>query len=44
MGTGIEILGVAAEGLLMLWLLAMGVNVQKWRKQARMQDKAAARG
>ncbi|MGD0156669.1 MAG: DUF4386 domain-containing protein [Terracidiphilus sp.] len=34
-GTVIEILGVAAEGLLMLWLLAMGVNVQKWQKQAR---------
>jgi hypothetical protein len=44
MGTGIEVLGVAAEGSLMLWLLAMGVNVQKWQKQARMQDKAAARG
>jgi hypothetical protein len=32
---GIEALGVAAEGLLMLWLLAMGVNVQKWQKQRR---------
>jgi hypothetical protein len=31
----IEALGVAAEGLLMLWLLAMGVNVQKWQKQRR---------
>jgi hypothetical protein len=40
MGTGIEILGVAAEGLLMLWLLAMGVNVQKWQKQARAAAKA----
>ena len=39
MGTGIEILGVAAEGLLMLWLLAMGVNVQKWQKQARAAAK-----
>ncbi len=35
MAIGIEALGVAAEGLLMLWLLAMGVNVQKWQKQAR---------
>src|SRR3984885_375606 len=40
-GTAIEVLGVAAEGLLMLWLLAMGVNVQKWQKQARAQEKAA---
>jgi hypothetical protein len=44
MGTGIEVLGVAAEGSLMLWLLAMGVNVQKWQKQARAQEKAAVRG
>jgi hypothetical protein len=35
LGIGIEILGVAAEGLLMLWLLIKGVNVQKWQKQAR---------
>src|ERR1700722_150066 len=40
-GTGIEVLGVAAEGLLMLWLLAMGVNVQKWQKQARAAVKSA---
>jgi hypothetical protein len=32
--TVIEGLGVGAEGLFMLWLLAMGVNVPKWRKQA----------
>ncbi|HEY5212881.1 MAG TPA: DUF4386 family protein [Acidobacteriaceae bacterium] len=42
--TGVEVLGVLAEGSLMLWLLAMGVNVRKWQKQARMQDKAALRG
>ena len=42
MGTGIEILGVAAEGLLMLWLLAMGVNAQRWQKQARAAAKAAS--
>ncbi|MGB8031698.1 MAG: DUF4386 family protein [Terracidiphilus sp.] len=35
MAMGIEALGVAAEGLLMLWLLAMGVNVQKWQRQRR---------
>jgi Domain of unknown function (DUF4386) len=39
-GTGIEALGVAAEGLLMLWLLLKGVNVQKWQKQARAAAKA----
>lgn len=32
---GTEVLGVAAEGLLMLWLLIMGVNVEKWQKQQR---------
>jgi len=39
--TGVEVLGVAAEGSLMLWLLAMGVDVQKWQKQARAAAKAA---
>jgi hypothetical protein len=39
MAIGIEALGVAAEGSLMLWLLAMGVNVQKWQKQARAAAK-----
>lgn len=38
-GMGIEILGVTAEGLLMLWLLIKGVNVQKWQKQARAAGK-----
>jgi hypothetical protein len=31
---GIEALGVAAEAALMLWLLAMGVNVDQWQAQA----------
>jgi hypothetical protein len=31
---GIEILGIVAEGSLMLWLLVMGVNVQRWNEQA----------
>jgi hypothetical protein len=30
----IEILGIAAEGSLMLWLLVMGVDVQRWNEQA----------
>jgi len=30
----IEILGILAEASLMLWLIAMGVNVQRWNQQA----------
>jgi len=30
----IEITGVVAEGSLMLWLLVMGVNIQRWNEQA----------
>jgi Domain of unknown function (DUF4386) len=30
----IQVLGVFAEGLLMLWLLVMGVNVAKWEEKA----------
>jgi len=32
----IEIVGIVAEALLMLWLIVMGVNVQRWRKQAEL--------
>lgn len=33
----IQVLGVVAEGLLMLWLLVMGVNVDRWQQQAEMK-------
>ena len=32
--TYIEIIGIGAEGSLMLWLLVMGVDVQRWNEQA----------
>ena len=36
-GTYVEILGIIAEGSLAIWLLAMGVNVQRWNEQAAAQ-------
>jgi hypothetical protein len=33
--TYIEVLGFIAEAALMLWLLVMGVNAQRWQEQAR---------
>jgi hypothetical protein len=35
--TPIEILGILAEGSLMLWLLVVGVNVQRWEEQASVR-------
>jgi len=32
----IQVLGVLAEGSLMLWLLVMGVNVAKWEEKAKV--------
>ena len=29
----VEIIGVLAEGSLMLWLLIFGINVQRWNEQ-----------
>jgi hypothetical protein len=34
----IEVLGVVAEASLMLWLLVMGVNAQRWKEQARAAE------
>lgn len=34
LGLYIQILGILAEGALMLWLLIMGVNDQRWKEQA----------
>jgi hypothetical protein len=34
LSTYIEVLGVLAEASLMLWLLVMGVNEQRWRERA----------
>jgi hypothetical protein len=33
--TYLEVLGVLAEASLMLWLLVMGVNGERWNEQAR---------
>jgi hypothetical protein len=30
----LEALGILAEGSLMLWLLIIGVNVQRWKDEA----------
>jgi Domain of unknown function (DUF4386) len=38
----IEGLGILAEGLLMLWLVVMGVNVPRWKEQADARRTARA--
>jgi hypothetical protein len=35
-GLPLEALGVLAEAALMLWLLAAGVNLSRWKKQSRL--------
>jgi hypothetical protein len=34
LSTFLKVLGVVAEGSLMLWLLVLGVNVQRWKQRA----------
>jgi hypothetical protein len=34
LSTYIEVIGIFAEGSLMLWLIVMGVKVQRWQEQA----------
>ena len=34
LSTGLKVLGILAEASLMLWLIVMGVNVQRWKEQA----------
>jgi hypothetical protein len=34
LSTGLKLLGILAEASLMVWLVVMGVNVQRWRQQA----------
>jgi hypothetical protein len=39
--TPLEVIGFVAEAVLMLWLLAMGVNSQRWNEQAGAKVVAA---
>jgi hypothetical protein len=41
LANGIEALGILAEGSLMLWLLVMGVNEQRWEEQTNRPESAA---
>jgi hypothetical protein len=34
----IAVAGVIAEAVLMLWLLVIGVNTDRWREQAAMSE------
>jgi uncharacterized protein DUF4386 len=40
--TPVEVLGFVAEASLMLWLLVMGINGQRWMEQARAARETAA--
>jgi hypothetical protein len=41
LANAIEALGILAEASLMLWLLVMGVNEQRWNEQANRPEPAA---
>ena len=41
LANAIEALGILAEGALMLWLLVMGVNEQRWKEQSNRPKSAA---
>ena len=43
LSTPIEILGFLAEAALMLWLVVLGVNVQRWNAQARPLESTVSR-
>jgi hypothetical protein len=38
----IEVLGIFAEASLMLWLIVMGVNVQRWKEQSSASRKPSS--
>jgi len=38
--SAIEVVGIVAEGSLMLWLLIMGMNVQRWSEQSEKANAA----
>lgn len=42
--TPLEVLGFVAEASLMLWLLVMGVNSQRWIDMARVSDLTTSKG
>lgn len=41
LGPAVEFFGIVAEALLMLWLLAKGVDVPRWHRQVRAADASA---
>ena len=38
LSTYLKVLGFLAEASLMLWLLVMGVNAQRWKERASASD------